>query len=99
MRKELVWQAKIPSVPFCYQSGEEVLAGDRILYAGEAGTIEFVTDPENPDYAWYIEDCGGGCMLQVPPFGRLFLSEPQDEEDLELVGRRDSMPSDQPNAS
>lgn len=82
-------RARIPKMPLTYRTGEEVLAGDWIRYASEAGTIEFVTDPENPEHAWYIQEYGGGCMLKVAPFGSLFLNAPQEEEDLEFVGRNE----------
>jgi len=85
-----VWHGKIRPVPFHYQSGEEILAGDRIRYAGAAGIVEFVTDPVSPDHTWYVEQYGGGCMLQVAPFGSLFLNAPQEDEDLEFVGRSES---------
>lgn len=85
-----MWHAKIPSVAFRYQSGDEILAGDQILYASEQGVIEFVADPENPDHTWYIEQFGGGCMLRVAPFGSLFLSDPHEEEDLECASRGES---------
>ena len=62
-------------------------AGDRILYNSEPGTIDFVTTPEDPQHAWYVEQFGGGCMILVAPFGSLFLSNPHEEEDLEFVSR------------
>jgi hypothetical protein len=82
-----VWHAEFRRMPFRYQSGEEVLAGDKIRYAGEVGTVEFVTSADHPEHAWYIEEFGGGCMLKVAPFGNLFLSEPQSDEDLDLLSR------------
>ncbi len=85
--------AKIPGMPFRYETGEEILAGDRIRYAGEAGTVEFVTDAANPHYAWYNEQFGGGCMLLTAQFGRVFTSHPGDDEDLDFVGRRGSSPT------
>ena len=79
--------AKISAMQFKYRSGEEIQAGDRILYNYEPGKIDFVTTLEDPDSAWYIEQHAGGCMLLVAPFGRLFVSDPQDDEDLEFVSR------------
>jgi hypothetical protein len=70
-----------------YRSGEEIKAGDRILYNLEPGKIDFVATPEDPQYAWYVEQHGGGCMILVAPFGSLFVSDPQDDEDLEFVFR------------
>ena len=72
---------------FRYQSGDEILAGDRIRYASEDGVIDLVTDPENPDHTWYIEQCAGGCMMLTPSYGRVFVSDPHEDEDLEFVSR------------
>lgn len=72
---------------FRYRSGEEVRGSDQILYASEPGTVEFVTAQDNSEHAWHIEQYGGGCMLSVAPFGSLFLSDPQDDEDLDFVAR------------
>ena len=75
-----------------YGSGEEIQAGDRVLYASEPSEIEFVATAENPDTVWYVEQFGGGCMILAPSFGSLFVSEPQDDEDLEFVSRTESAP-------
>ena len=74
-------------MPLAYMSGEEIKQGDRIVYAGEPGTVEFIARAEDPATAWYIEEYGRGCMIRVQPFGSLFLNEPENEEDLELVAR------------
>jgi hypothetical protein len=70
-----------------YGSGEEVQTGDRVLYASEPSRIEFVARVEDPDTAWYVEQYGGGCMLLTPSFGRIFVSDPHQDEDLEFVSR------------
>jgi hypothetical protein len=75
---------------FKYRSGEEIKAGDRILYNFEPGKIDFVTTLEDPQYAWYVEQHGGGCMILVASFGSLFVNDPQDDEDLEFVSREAS---------
>jgi len=77
----------IDAMPLKYHSGEEVRAGDRVLYAGEPGTIEFVASATDPETVWYVQEFGGGCMLLVAPFGRLFLSDSQTDEDLDFVAR------------
>jgi hypothetical protein len=73
---------------FNYQSGEEVLAGERIVYAG-LGEVEFVVAEPigDPAMDWYLEHSpGGGFMLKIPAsFGYLFL--PSADEDLEFVSR------------
>lgn len=68
-----------------YSSGEEIQTGDHIVYHGEAGTVEFVAQLEDPETSWYVEQYGGGCMILAPSFGRVFVSKP--DEDLELVSR------------
>lgn len=74
-----------------YMSGEEIRAGDRILYHGESGRIEFVAKRGEPApqrdsvLEWYIEQFGGGCMVNAPNWGRIFVTDPN--EDLEFVAR------------
>jgi hypothetical protein len=41
-----------------YASGEEIQSGDRILYHGEAGQVEFVAEPGDPETGWYVEQFG-----------------------------------------
>jgi hypothetical protein len=79
-------------MPFTYQSGEEIKKGDRVLFHGEPGEIEFVADVLTGDPAmdWHIVESGGGVMVIEPKFfGRAFLSDPGDDEDLEFVSRTD----------
>jgi hypothetical protein len=89
--QDLVWheEAVLTSHPMSlkYGSGEEVQAGDRVLYASEPSQIEFVAKAEDPDTVWYVEQYGGGCMILAPSFGRIFVSDPRDDEDLEFVSR------------
>jgi hypothetical protein len=74
-----------------YVSGEEIRAGDRILYHGEVGRVEFVAKPgeRRPEWdsvlEWHIEQFGGGCMVNAPNWGRIFVTEPN--EDLQFVAR------------
>ena len=83
-------------MPFRYQSGEEIMLGDHVLLHGEPGEIEFIADPASDpetreeEENWYVTELGGGVLILEPKvFGRLFLSEPEKEQDLILVGRRD----------
>ena len=71
-----------------YQSGEEIHVGDRIRYAGHAGTIVFVIDrreysPEFPEKDW--SDHRTGFMIQTPAYGLVLLEKA--DEDLEFLGR------------
>jgi hypothetical protein len=78
-------------MPFKYQSGEEIRAGDRVLLHGEPGEVELVADPADPlsdPHDWYIETHGGGVLIVEPKvFGRLFLTDTENGEDLVFVAR------------
>jgi hypothetical protein len=75
-------------MPFFYRSGEEIRKGDRILLHGEPSEIEFIVDPANDPENWHVTEHGGGVMIFEPKsFGRLFVSDPQNDEDLEFVSR------------
>jgi hypothetical protein len=79
-------------VAFTYQSGEEVKKGDRVIYHGEAGEIEFVAGPlvKDPETDWYIQELGGGVMIiESRIFGRVIEHDPTSVEDLEFVSRCD----------
>jgi hypothetical protein len=79
-----------PALPFTYQSGEEIKKGDRVLFHGEPGEIEFVADAliGDPAMDGYVEEHGGGVMVIEPKcFGRAFLTETQTAEDLVFVSR------------
>lgn len=75
-----------------YESGEEVQTGDQVRYANEPARIEFVATADDPETVWYVEQFGGGCMILTPSFGRVFVSKPHEDEDLEFVSR-DGSPS------
>jgi hypothetical protein len=75
---------------FKYQSGEEIREGDRVLYHGEPGHVDFVADPLKPNSEtdWYIREYGGGVMLVVPQvFGSVFLDTTEDDVDLVFASR------------
>jgi hypothetical protein len=76
-------------VPCTYASGEIIRKGDRIRYAGGDGVIDLVADPEvaDPETEYYVDQFGGGCMLLTEQFGRIFLDEPDADEDLAFVSR------------
>jgi hypothetical protein len=73
-----------------YQSKEEILPGDRILWAGKSGTVLFVLGlPGVPDEWGSPEDwlgTGEGFMLDVEGAGCVFQQE--SDEDLEFLGRK-----------
>ena len=68
------------------------MKGDRILYHGDPGEIEFVVIERSGDAAmdWYIDEFGGGIMIKEPKhFGSVFIHAESipDDEDLEFVSR------------
>jgi hypothetical protein len=73
-----------------YQTGEEIRRGDRVTYGGNAGTIELVVEAltGQAEEDWLFETNGAGVMVAEPKvFGRVYLHDPHDEEDLLFVGR------------
>ena len=73
-----------------YQSGEEIRKGDRVLFHGEPGEVEFVVDgfAGDPEMDWHMENHGRGVMILEPKcFGRAYISDTEDAEDLEFVSR------------
>jgi hypothetical protein len=73
-----------------YQSGQDIRVGDRVTYAGHAGTIELVVESltGQREGDWLFQTLGSGIMVIEPKvFGRVYLTDPHEEEDLLLVGR------------
>ena len=77
------------SMPFVYQTGEEIKKGDRVLFHGEPGEFEFVADElmGEPDMDWYVQLGRGVMVLEPKSFGRAFIRETQFAEDLVFVSR------------
>jgi hypothetical protein len=73
-----------------YQTGEEIHQGDRVTYGGNAGVIELVVEAltGDPEEDWLLETNGAGIMVAEPKvFGRVYLRDPHEEEDLLFVAR------------
>jgi hypothetical protein len=73
-----------------YQTGEKINKGDRVLYHGAAGVIEFVaTELGDPQTEWFVKEYGGGVMVRDQVAGRTFIDASQiaEWEDLEFVSR------------
>ena len=73
-----------------YQSGEEIRKSDRVLFHGEPGEIEFVADKlvGDSEIDWHMENGGPGVMVLEPKvFGRAFIHDTEDAEDLQFVSR------------
>jgi hypothetical protein len=49
-------------VKFKYKSGEEIKKGDRVIFHGEPGRIEFVVEElcGDPGMDWCMSEFGGG---------------------------------------
>jgi hypothetical protein len=78
-----------------YQSGEQIMVGDRVRFHGALGEIELVAEPSStePEHDWYVQEYGGGVMVREPKhFGRAFIPVGQlpTTEDLEFVERKQS---------
>ena len=73
-----------------YQSGEDIQLADRVTYGGHAGTIELVVEglTGDPERDWLFETTGAGIMVAEPKvFGRVYLHDPHEDEDLLFVAR------------
>lgn len=73
-----------------YQSGEAIKKGDRVLFHGESGEIEFVASEHgDPETDWFIKEYGGGVMILDRVAGSTFITADQLPEcdDLEFVSR------------
>ncbi|HET9407131.1 MAG TPA: hypothetical protein VFO39_07820 [Candidatus Sulfotelmatobacter sp.] len=83
----------MPRTVLRYISGEEIEAGDHVVFHGNPATIEFVaTDPDDPSSAWYVREYGGGVMVCDPAVsGRTFITADHlaEYEDLEFRSRAD----------
>jgi len=83
-------------MPFHYESGVEIRKGDRVIFHGEPGEIEFVADPLENDAGteWFVKEYGGGVMVLAPKrFGRAFLTKTDNAEDLVFVCRAGDNPT------
>jgi hypothetical protein len=73
-----------------YQTGEAIHPGDRVTYGGNAGTVELVVEAltGKSEEDWLFETNGAGIMVAEPKmFGRVYLHDPHEEEDLLFVAR------------
>jgi hypothetical protein len=72
-----------------YASGDIVQSGDHVRYRGEHGRVEFVAAEQSGDAAtdWYIEEYGGGVMMNVESLGAVFLPGGEIDGGLELIDR------------
>jgi hypothetical protein len=78
------------SMRFFYQSGEEVRPGDKIVYAGSPGHVEFVVDAPTGDPAvdWHLTHSpNGGFMIKTTTMGFVFLDGAEEDEDLDFLAR------------
>jgi hypothetical protein len=79
-----------------YLSGEEIHAGDRVLWAGKPAQVAFVIgrDEFRGDFAsqrdWYKQEYQRGFMIECESYGLVL--ENEADEDIELVAREGSAP-------
>jgi hypothetical protein len=76
-----------------YQSGEQIKNGDHVLFHREEAKVEFVArDPDDSATAWYVQEFGGGVMIDDPKVsGRTFIPAGllEGAEELKFVCRAD----------
>lgn len=72
-----------------YYSGEEILAGDKVLFHNAEGEIKCVLNAPTGDPAldWYVQECGCGLMVVDPIAGHTYLTDPEDSPDLVFIRR------------
>jgi hypothetical protein len=73
-----------------YQYGEDIQLGDRVTYGGNEGTVELVVEclTGDPERDWLFQTHGTGTMVAEPKvFGRVYLHDPHEDEDLLFVVR------------
>ena len=71
-----------------YLSGEAVMKGDRILYHGEPGEVEFIADGTDAETDWFVKELRVGVMVTDKGSGTTYISLPsRDWEDVEFVSR------------
>jgi hypothetical protein len=78
-----------------YATGEEVKRGDRVLYRGLEGIVEFVVVENTGDPAldWYLTQfAGGGIMIRTPELGPTFLSAQDVDGDILFIARAETSP-------
>ena len=64
-----------------------------MLLHGQAGYIELLADPAVDPDDWLVREKGGGVVIVEPKvFGRLFLNDPANYEDLSLTSRKETVP-------
>jgi hypothetical protein len=72
-----------------YKSGEEIRKGDKVLFHGAPGKVEFIVDAliGDPAMDWYMKEHGPGVMVAEVKAGRTFVNNTEAAEDLEFVSR------------
>jgi hypothetical protein len=73
-----------------YTSGEEIRKGDKVLFHGEPGEIEFAVEKlvGDPAMDWHMREQGPGVMvLEAKSFQRAYIRDTENAEDLQFVSR------------
>jgi hypothetical protein len=73
-----------------YTSGEEIRKGDKVLFHGEPGEIEFVVEKlvGDPAMDWHMREQGPGAMaLEPKSFQHAYVRDTENAEDLQFVSR------------
>ncbi len=78
------------------KSGVEIHKGDKVLFHGEPAEIEFIVESSvgDPAMDWYVNEQGPGVMVLEPKvFGRAYIRDTENVEELVLVSRSESPPT------
>jgi hypothetical protein len=73
-----------------YRSGEDVRQGDKVLFHGEEGEIEYVAEGPvgDPAIDWNVKHNGPGVMILEPKFfGRVYIPASETSEELIFISR------------
>lgn len=66
----------------------QIRKGDHVLLHGDPALVKFFAGADDDPGDWYMKEHGGGVMILEPKvFGRLFISDTANYEDLEFVSR------------
>jgi hypothetical protein len=56
-----------------YAAGDEIRSGDRIVFRGDEGRVEFVVVDGDSPKAWYFQEYGFSVMLDVDGMGSVLV--------------------------
>jgi hypothetical protein len=78
-------------LPFTYQTGDNVREGDKIVFQGEPGQVEFVASASSgtPEQKRYAEQHPKGILITTAKGSSIFLTNDHDVKDLVFISREE----------